>query len=113
MPRGESGAGRPPEVSRPLERGEPSPPSPPSTLGGLFACLVLGVFFGFGGCHGEPTKSQYVSAVVRQECGTLRGTDAQSCRIGVVKRFSDVPFEQMKAEYPPPPPPSRPSCSLW
>ncbi len=77
----------------------------------LGACLTLAVLF--GGCRSEPTKSQYVSARVGEECGELRGTVAQSCRIGVIKRYADVPLEQMKAEFPEPEPPIRPGCALW
>ncbi len=84
-----------------------------SAVPGAIACVILGVVFSFGGCHGEPTKSQYVSAVVRQECGGMRGMPAQACRVGVIKRFADVPLSEMQAQYPPPEPPVRPSCSLW
>ncbi len=85
----------------------------PMSIGGIVPCVILAIVFGFGGCQSEPTKSQYVSAVVRQECAGLRGTEAQSCRIAVIKRFADVPLSEMKAQYPPPDPPDRPSCSLW
>lgn len=84
-----------------------------ATVRGVIACVIFGVAFSFGGCQGEPTKSQYVSAVVREECGGMRGIPAQACRIAVIKRFADVPLEEMKAQYPPPAPPDRPSCSLW
>ncbi len=76
--------------------------------------LVLALTWGgvWSGCSAEPTKSQYVSAVVRAECAGLRGTEAQGCRVAVIKRFSKVPLEEMKAKYPAPAPPDRPSCSL-
>ncbi len=84
-----------------------------SAVPGAIACVIFGVVFSSGGCHGEPTKSQYVSAVVRQECAGMRGMPAQACRVRVIKRFADVPLSEMQAQYPPPEPPLRPSCSLW
>ena len=83
------------------------------TRGAVLPCLALAVLFGFGGCQGEPTKSQYVSAQVRAECPGLRGTEAQACRIAVIKKYANVPLEEMKSQFPPPEPPARPSCSLW
>lgn len=74
---------------------------------------MLAIFFGPGGCQSEPTKSQYVSARVREECVGLSGNDARTCRIEVIKRFSSVSLAEMKAQFPPPEKPDRPSCSLW
>ncbi len=76
----------------------------------LFVTVLLGVFW--GGCEGERTKSQYVGAVVSQECAALSGDERRACRLAVIKRFVDVPLEQMRADYPEPPAPDRPSCSL-
>ena len=80
-------------------------PLKPATL-----CLVLAS--AWGGCTAEPTKSQYVSSVVNRECSHLTGTKNQKCRIEVIKRFSGVSLEEMKANYPVPEPADRPSCAL-
>jgi hypothetical protein len=63
-------------------------------------------------CERTPSKSDYVSARVRETCGHLPAKDAQNCRIEVIKRFSDVPLEEMQKRYPPPEPRDRPSCGL-
>lgn len=56
--------------------------------------LVTMVFVvGAIACTAEPTKSQYVSAVVTEECAEFTGTEKQSCRIEVIKRFTRVSFE--------------------
>ena len=67
----------------------------------------------WGGCTAEPTKSQYVSSIVQRECAEGTGSERRECRIEVIKRFLDVSLEEMKAQFPEPEPPIRPSCSLW
>jgi hypothetical protein len=75
--------------------------------------MSLTLMLAWGGCAAEPTKSQYVSAVVTQECSKFVGSERRECRIEVIKRFIDVSLEEMKANYPEPEPPSRPGCALW
>lgn len=75
--------------------------------------MSLTLMLAWGGCAAEPTKSQYVGAVVTQECSGFVGSERRECRLEVIKRFLDVSFEEMKANYPEPESPSRPSCSLW
>ncbi len=62
------------------------------------------------GCEYTPTKSQYVSAVVREKCADAESK--QDCRIAVIKSFSALSLEQIQEMYPPPEKPVRPSCSL-
>ncbi len=85
--------------------------SPRKRIAPWVACLLLG--WVWGGCESEPTKSQWVSSVVRKECAGLKGTEAQRCRIIVIKRFANVSIEEMKQQYPEPEPPDGPSWSLW
>jgi hypothetical protein len=81
---------------------------------GVKAGLVAIAFaLGAIACSAEPTKSQYVSAVVTQECAEFTNTAKQSCRIEVIKRFTRVSFEEMKAMYPKPEPTARPGLALW
>jgi hypothetical protein len=63
-------------------------------------------------CERTPSKSDYVSARVRETCGELDAKAAQSCRIEVIKQFTDVPLEEMQRRYPPPEPRDRPSCGF-
>ncbi|HEB88723.1 MAG TPA: hypothetical protein ENI85_04060 [Deltaproteobacteria bacterium] len=73
----------------------------------ILAILVL------SSCERTPSKSDYVSARVTEMCQGRSGEALQSCRIAVIKQFSDMPFEEMKRRYPPPPPRPRPSCEIF
>ncbi len=64
-------------------------------------------------CERTPSKSDYVSARVTEMCRGRTSEALQSCRIAVIKQFSDMPFEEMKRRYPPPPPRPRPSCEIF
>lgn len=72
----------------------------------------LSLILVWGGCTAEPTKSQYVSSIVQRECAEGNGTERRECRIEVIKRYLDVSLEELRAQYPKPAPPTRPSCSL-
>ena len=72
--------------------------------------LGLLIVVAWSGCSYEPTKSQYVSAIVQENCSEYSGTDKQSCRIWIIKKYTRVSLEEMKAEFPEPEPPGRPGC---
>lgn len=63
-------------------------------------------------CERTPSKSDYVSARVTEMCGDLKGSEAQACRIAVIKEFVNVPFEEMVRRFPKPEPRRRPSCAF-
>lgn len=77
-----------------------------------FKAIAIGLLLviAWSGCSYEPTKSQYVSSIVQRECAEYTGTDKQSCRISIIKKFTRVSLEEMKATYPKPEPPDRPGC---
>ena len=76
----------------------------------ITACLGLLLM---ASCERSPSKSDYVSARVRERCAELETTEAlQACRLAVIVEFQDVPFEELKRRYPPPEPRRRPSCTL-
>jgi hypothetical protein len=71
------------------------------------SALVLGA-----SCERIPTKSDYVSAQVTKECRGKTGQALQLCRLVVIKKFKDVPFEDMKRRYPVPELKQRGACSM-
>ena len=69
--------------------------------------LILGA-----SCERTPTKSDYVSAQVTKQCRGKTGQALQLCRLVVIKKFKDVPFEDMKRRYPVPELKQRGACSM-
>lgn len=63
-------------------------------------------------CEREPTKSDYVSARVTEICKDRELQALQACRIAVINRFKDTPFEEMKRRYPKPVSRQRHACSF-
>lgn len=55
-------------------------------------------------CERTPRKSDYVGARVQIECEGQTGEAFTLCRIEVIKRYMDVPFEEMQKRFPPPEP---------
>ncbi len=74
------------------------------------ALLIGVVVSAWVGCDSEPNKTHYITAEVRRVCPA--SDDPKRCRLDVMKRMVDVPLEELRAKYPEPERPSRPSCSL-
>ncbi len=81
------------------------------TRHGIVAATLCGLAV-LASCERTPSKSDYVSARVREICAGQQGEAAQSCRIAVIKQFTDVSLEEMQRRYPEPEPRDRPSCGL-
>ena len=58
------------------------------------------------------SKADYDSAQVAELCAGLVSNALCECRLAVIKKFTDTPFEEMRERFPPPSPSRRPSCSL-
>lgn len=85
-----------PRLRRPARR---------AILAGLFPLLFA------SSCERVPTKADYVGSRVEVECEGQSGEAFTLCRIEVIKRYMDVPFEEMQKRFPPPPPkPDRLGC---
>ncbi len=74
--------------------------------------VALAALVGAASCEREPTKSDYVSARVTEVCAGRKGEALQLCRLAIIKRFKDVPLEEMQARYPKPEPRQRPACGF-
>lgn len=73
---------------------------------GLVMLVVL------ASCERAPTKAEYVDGRVAVECEGQSGEAFTLCRLEVIKKYMDVPLEEMQKHFPPPPPPkSRLACS--
>ena len=77
-----------------------------SGLVGLLAAISL-----LASCERPPTKADFVDHRVGIECAGKTGEAFKLCRLDVIKKYLDVPLEQMQATLPPPPAKSVFSCS--
>lgn len=74
--------------------------------------VALVMLFVLASCEQAPTKAQYVDGRVTVECQGRSGEAFTLCRLEVIKKYMDVPLEEMQKQLPPPPAPtSRLACS--
>jgi hypothetical protein len=53
-------------------------------------------------CERTPTKADYVDSRVVAECAGRSGEAFTLCRLEVIKKYLDVPLEDMKKQFPAP-----------
>jgi len=72
----------------------------------------LAALFLLASCERTDTKAEFVDSRVTVECAAQSGEAFALCRLEVIKKYMDVPLEEMQKNLPPPPPPeSRLACS--
>jgi|JI10StandDraft_1071094.scaffolds.fasta_scaffold143751_4 hypothetical protein len=62
-------------------------------------------------CERSATKAEFVDHRVAVECADESGEAYKLCRLEVIKKYMDVPLEEMQKNLPPPPPTNPFACS--
>lgn len=81
--------------------------------GGRRACAIA-YFAGalaLASCERTTTKAGFVDHRVTVECQGTTGEAFKLCRLEVIKKYMDVPLEEMQKNLPLPPPSSPFACS--
>ena len=82
---------------------------PAPNRGALFLALLAGL--ALASCQRSATKAEFVDHRVGVECAGQTGEAFKLCRLGVIRKYLDVPLEEMQKTLPPPPPKSPFACS--
>ncbi|MFO0689700.1 MAG: hypothetical protein U0900_13415 [Myxococcota bacterium] len=64
------------------------------------ALLVAGL--ALASCERTPTRAEYVDDRVAAECAGRTGDAFTACRLDVIKKYLDVPLEEMQKQFPAP-----------
>jgi hypothetical protein len=84
---------------------------PPTRRASRWAIVGLGLAaLVAASCERTPTKSDYIDARVRAECGDRTGEAFRLCRLEVIKKYMRVPLEELQAQFPPPKVEGRMGC---